>query len=53
MDNSQANPSPNPQIKGDRPTEPMWANWNKIKARDADQALRVASKEIRPFLEAD
>lgn len=53
MDDPQAKPSPKPQIKGDRPTEQMWANWNKIKARDVDQALRVASEEIRPFLEAD
>lgn len=53
MDKTQPNPSPKPQIKGDRPTEQMWADWNKIKARDVDQALKVASEEVRPFLEAD
>lgn len=45
--------SPNPRVEGDSPTSEQWEDMQKIKAKDASEALRRASDAIRPFLEAD
>jgi hypothetical protein len=49
----QENPSQNPQVQGSNLTDSEWERLSQVTVKDVQDSQRLASDEIRQFIEAD
>jgi hypothetical protein len=49
----QETPSQNPRIKGDSLSDAEWVKLAQVTVKDVADARRLASDEVKQFIEAD